>query len=604
MQFSKKKFLRSVSFAAWACAFIALAACSGESGTDSDTTRSAFLQNAEVYPTFEDLPNCTEKRQGDTSYVEADSSISVCLDERWQKLGKLVETEEDLQNCTEKREGMLAYIQEFQKTYECTGKNWVEKAIEDSSDKNRVKEDDERNDGETTSLSSGKSSSKSSSSKTAEPESSNKSSSSTDIVGSSSSVKISIEDDESITGSCTIESGFTSETSGPHNQWGYFGFVIPFRIIDSKTQKIFIKISDESNLAGPSNWDRWSVLIAKYDESTGNWVYGSEIFSKKVFKNGPYSNVYTDGYAEIDFDIEGTWLADKSLVGKKVYVAINFYNPYVPSDSSGTGFDFYSVPDSVNIGGYSKIKPSIGYVQKLPPDCEGLFVDSRNNKTYKTITIDSMTAMTEMMIYDHGNFKISEEGNLYTWNSAIDACPNGWHLPTKAELSSSLAEAFGTYIQFSADFWTSSKIEGKIESADSVYTYYVDSAYTYNIQSRIYQRVAIDSFRTAFCIEGKSDVHYPSLAEVVDVDEIITSSTFTLTLENEKKKVAFDFSGNIFYHPVTLSSGTSIVVNGTEYSGENCRFACTIEPETFERKIVEFEAKGKCTITSSKTICE
>lgn len=584
---------------------LVLISCGGDSGANSDTTKSALLQNAEVYPTFDDLPNCTEKRQGDTSYVEADSSISVCLDERWQRLGKLVETEEDLQNCTDKREGLLAYVQEFQKTYECTGKNWVEKAIKDSSDKNNEKDDDEKNDGEkndgeikSSSSGKGKSSSSGSNSNNEKPES------------SSSGIASNPYEYMSV-GICSINSDSTTDRSGPKTSWGYFGFVIPFIVKDSKTQKIFLKIPVDNDIAGPG-WKSWSVLIAQYEK--GAWVQGSQIFSNNVFNSKfdkSTSFVYTEGWNEIDFDIKATWLADESLIGKKVYVAINFFSPDVPSDSSGTGYDFYSVPELVHHG--NEYAPYIFYYQPPSADCEGSFVDSRNNKTYKTLTIDSMTVITEMMKYDYGDYEPGEEGNLYTWETAMKVCPSGWRLPTKTELLSSLSNlsnAFRFYNPSSIDFWTSSRIERTIESVDSVYTYYVDSAYTYNSLNSSYtyynqsKGVPIDSLRGAFCVEGTVDSRYPSMEEVVKVDEVITSSTFTLTLQNEKKKVAFAFSEHVYYHPVKLSSGTSITVNGTEYSSENCRYACTFEPEMFMHKIVEFEANGNCTITSSMTTCE
>ena len=226
-------------------------------------------------------------------------------------------------------------------------------------------------------------------------------------------------------------------------------------------------------------------------------------------------------------------------------------------------------------------------------------MDSRNNKTYKTITIDSMTVITELMNYGYGDYEPGKEGILYTWETAMKVCPNGWRLPTKTELLSSLSKAFRFYNPSSIDFWTSSRIERTIESIDSVYTYYVDSAYTYNNQSK---GISINSLRGAFCVKGTVGSRYPSLEEIVNVDEIITSSTYSLTLENEKKTVAFVYSGYGCNHSIEVSSEASITINGTEYSTENCRYYCSIE--LGPNKIVEFEAIGNCTITSSKITCE
>jgi len=84
---------------------------------------------------------------------------------------------------------------------------------------------------------------------------------------------------------------------------------------------------------------------------------------------------------------------------------------------------------------------------------EGEFTDKRDGITYKTVKIGNQTWMAENLKFkteecwkaggEEGNF--SNYGYLYSWKSAMKACPAGWHLATDAEWEAMISKMGGEF---------------------------------------------------------------------------------------------------------------------------------------------------------------
>ena len=100
-----------------------------------------------------------------------------------------------------------------------------------------------------------------------------------------------------------------------------------------------------------------------------------------------------------------------------------------------TGNHLLKATSEDNVGGISLDEINIFITQS--GSTTGSFTDPRDGKDYKTVKIGEQTWFSENLNFEtpnswwHGDDINNGEihGRLYTWDAAMIACPQGWHLP-------------------------------------------------------------------------------------------------------------------------------------------------------------------------------
>ncbi len=129
------------------------------------------------------------------------------------------------------------------------------------------------------------------------------------------------------------------------------------------------------------------------------------------------------------------------------------------SDKSGDGTFGFTVPSKVGTftvscvafatdyytssktASFSVVDPAIdSTVSGVYSDKDPRFTDIRDGNAYYTMTFNGKTWMKNNLYYSGSgvSYENSEAmdaifGRFYTWNEAVSACPDGWHLPSDTE---------------------------------------------------------------------------------------------------------------------------------------------------------------------------
>lgn len=125
-------------------------------------------------------------------------------------------------------------------------------------------------------------------------------------------------------------------------------------------------------------------------------------------------------------------------------------------DGSGSSVESVGSSSSVFNKSSSSVSSGSNPAGGLNPD--GTFTDSRDGKTYKTVKVGNQVWMAENLQYEiaDGSACYNDDsgycevfGRLYSWDAAMDACPEGWTLPSELDWYALVDEVGDADLRFS-----------------------------------------------------------------------------------------------------------------------------------------------------------
>ncbi len=205
----------------------------------------------------------------------------------------------------------------------------------------------------------------------------------------------------------------------------------------------------EGNVDDASQLSAWFYAILKSDGSTINMrneAPSAESVARRIEKLYPQKGCIEDSVQYVNY-FSTIYEVEKNLEpdDEKIKKIFKRYFGYLNKNCKLRHYDedVLAMEEHFVTGALKRKDITVSKAQNLRNDMRKgeILVDERDGRKYKTVKIGQQIWMAENLnhpvsgshCYKNNAANCKKYGRLYSWSYAIEACPDGWHLPSVDE---------------------------------------------------------------------------------------------------------------------------------------------------------------------------